>query len=123
MFWFEISGFCDDNQYRFLIGPSSSYPVVALHPGEPATLEQQNWPIHESQPFADDQDYQWTNSEPWFWAWVGDELIITPTLPYGHQEGELSSSALARPSNATTSRRHGQLSCSHAFRAKSPVSP
>ena len=33
------------------------YPVVALCHGDPAVLDQPNWPFHEAQPLADDKDF------------------------------------------------------------------
>ena len=62
----------------------------------------------------------WANSETWIWAWVVTELVSTLTLPYLHPQTELSSTVLARPTNAAIGRRHrvtnGQLSRSHALR-------
>ena len=34
-----------------------SYPVVALCHGDPAALDQQDWPFHVPQPVMDDVDF------------------------------------------------------------------
>ena len=43
----------------------------------------------------------------------GSELVKLPSLPYLHQQDELSSTAQTGPPIAVISRRHSQLSCSH----------
>lgn len=47
------------------------------------------------------------NSEVWICTWVVAELVSPLALPYPHHQGELSSTALARPPSATISRRQG----------------
>jgi hypothetical protein len=63
------------------------YPVVALCHGDPAALEQQDWPCHASQPFMDDADF-----EPW----------VNLALSYLYHQGKLSSISPARPPKAAS---------------------
>lgn len=50
------------------------------------------------------------------------ELVISLALPYPHQKDELSSTALARPHNATIHSKQDLFFCSHAIGARSPTS-
>jgi hypothetical protein len=45
------------HQYQVLIRTPLGYPLVALCHGDPAALEQQAWPFHMPQTFADDIDF------------------------------------------------------------------
>lgn len=69
---FEASGFC----YTTSTGSSPRtplrHPVVALCYGHATALDLQDGPYHVLQ--------EWTNSEPWFWHWVGAELVSPPAL-------------------------------------------
>ena len=54
--WSEASGFCDIINIGSSSGTPPSYPVVALCYGDPAALEQQDWPFPTSHPLANDID-------------------------------------------------------------------
>ena len=86
-------------------------------PEDPEALIQQAWPFLESQRSTNDVDLEWVNSESWIWACVVAELVSMSALLYQHHPGKLSSTALARSPNATTSLRQGQISCSHTLGA------
>ena len=90
-----------------------SYPVVALCHGDPAALEQQDWPWHDSQSFTKDVDVGVGQLRALDLSWVVAVLVIVPSLPYLHHQGKFPSIALAKPPNAAISRRQGQLSCSY----------
>lgn len=65
--------------------------------------------------------FEWANSESWIWAWVLAELVSLLAHPHLQQQGDLSSTALPKPSNAPISRRLGQLSYAHTLWDSSPV--
>jgi hypothetical protein len=90
-----------------------SYPVVALCHGDPAALEQQDWPWHDSQSFTNDVDVGVGQLRALDLSWVVAVLVIVPSLPYLHHQGKFPSIALAKPPNAAISRRQGQLFCSY----------
>ena len=60
--------------------PSILDPVVALCHGDPAALDQQDWPLHVFQQLTDDVDFGVGQLKPWLWAWVAAELVSLPTL-------------------------------------------
>jgi hypothetical protein len=121
------------HQYWVLTGTPPSYPVVALCHGDPAALEQQDWPFHVLQRSTDD-----VGSEVGLLKALDLDLGCSwPGEPAGslnqYHQGKLSNIAQASPSNVDSSRRQGQpllLSCpggwltrTHASRASSTVPP
>lgn len=126
MVWFKISGFCDP------INTGSSLvllPVILLLSWvmKICSFGSAGPAFHVPQPFADDRDVGWANSESCIWAWMADRLVSPLALPYLHHQGKLSNTALARAPNAAISRR---LSCpwdglthTHASRDSSTVLP
>ena len=106
-----------------------SYPVVALCHGDPAALEQQDWPLLDSQPFTNDIDVGVGQLRALDLGWVVAVLVIVPSLPYLHHQGKFPSIALAKPPTMLPLARGrvsspalmtwGQLTCAHNSRVSS----
>lgn len=102
--WFEASGFC------YFISTGTSLGLLLAILLSPCVMEILHLRIVRTGPFMGPNHplmieiLEWDNSEPWFGTWVVGELVSPLALPYPHHQGELSSSALARPLSAAICR-------------------
>ena len=108
--WFKFSGFRDTINTG--CSPGLLLDILLL----PCVMEILQLWVSRAGPFTHPNHSQMIQ----IWAWVVAELVSVPALPYPSHQGKFSSTAPARPPNAATGRRQGQLSCSHALGAAYP---